>query len=324
MFKTFGSRVRGNMGDSLTLDGTAQRAHGRKLACVLALVGAGALAVSASAASAAVLHPSLVQTIATSAYSPSSPDPSGIAYRSGPDRLILSDSEVEETPLYGGFNLFTATRTGSGIGTGTTFPAFSKEPTDLGIRPANGTLFISDDDRDRIFIVAPGPDGRHGTSDDNVRSFRTAPFGSTDPEGVVFDPATGHLFVSDGAGIEIYRINPVNGVFGDANDTVTHFDVARHGAGDVEGLGLDPNRQRLLAVDPNTDSMYELGKGGALFNRFDLSAIPTTRSLIADVTMAPTSSTSDPASTLDYWIVDRHRDNNNLPDENDGLLYEMR
>jgi hypothetical protein len=56
----------------------------------------------------------------------------------------------------------------------------------------------------------------------------------------------------------------------------------------------------------------------------DLSAIPTARSLIADVTMAPTSSTSDPASTLDYWIVDRHRDNNNLPEENDGLLYEMR
>jgi hypothetical protein len=140
----------------------------------------------------------------------------------------------------------------------------------------------------------------------------------------VFDPATGHLFVSDGAGIEIYRINPVNGVFGDGNDQVTHFDVARHGAGDVEGLGLDPNKGRLLAVDPNTDSIYELGKGGALFNRLDLSAIPTTRSLIADVTMAPTSSTSDPASALDYWIVDRHRDNNNLPDENDGLLYEMR
>ena len=75
------------------------------------------------------------------------------------------------------------------------------------------------------------------------------------------------------------RINPVNGVFGDGNDTVTHFDVARHGAGDVEGLGLDPNPNRLLAVDPNTDAIYELGKGGALFNMLDLSAIPTTRSV---------------------------------------------
>jgi DNA-binding beta-propeller fold protein YncE len=264
-----------------------------------------------------------VRTIATSAYTPSSPDPSGIAYRASQDRFVISDSEVEETPLFANFNLFTATRTGPGAGTGNTI-AYSREPTDLGINPANGTLFVSDDDRDRIFIVSPGRDGRHGTADDTVRNFRTAPFGSTDPEGVVYDPVTKNLFVSDGAGIEIYRINPVNGVFGDGNDTVTHFDVARRGAGDVEGLGLDPSKARLLAVDPNTDSIYELGKAGALFNVLDLSAIPTTRSLIADVTMAPTSSTSDPASALDYWIVDRHRDNNNLPDENDGLLYEMR
>jgi hypothetical protein len=26
---------------------------------------------------------------------------------------------------------------------------------------------------------------------------------------------------------------------------------------------------------------------------------------------------------MDYWIVDRHVDNKNHPNENDGLLYEM-
>jgi hypothetical protein len=322
MLKSFGSRVRGNAVGSLTLGGTAQ-SRGRSLACALFLAALGALVLSVSAARAAVLHPTLVRTIATSAYTPSSPDPSGIAYRNSIDRFVISDSEVEETPLFANFNLFTATRTGPGTGTGNTI-SYSREPTDLGINPANGNLFVSDDDRDRIFIVAQGRDGRHGTADDTVRSFRTAPFGSTDPEGVVFDRVTGHLFVSDGAGIEIYRINPVNRIFGDGNDAVTHFDVARHGAGDVEGLGLNPNLNRLLAVDPNTDAIYDLGKGGALFNVLDLSAIPTSRSVVADVTMAPTSSTTDPPGALDYWIVDRHRDNNNLPSENDGLLYEMR
>jgi hypothetical protein len=322
MLKSFGSRVRGNVAGSTTLDGTSQRVRSGRVFCALAL-GLGALAFSAPAASAAVIEPTLVRTIATSAYTPSSPDPSGIAYRNSIDRLVISDSEVEETPLFANFNLFTATRTGSGTGSGNT-TAYSREPTDLGINSANGNLFISDDDRNRIFIVAQGRDGRHGTGDDTVRNFRTVPFGSDDPEGVVYDPVTKNLFVSDGAGIEIYRVNPVNGVFGDGNDRVTHFDVARHGAGDVEGLGLDPNKGRLLAVDPNTDAIYELGKGGALFNVLDLSGIPTARSVIADVTMAPTSSTADPASTLDYWVVDRHRDNNALPSENDGLLYELR
>lgn len=323
MLKSFGSRVRGNVGGSPNLDGTASGSRRRSLVVGLTLAAFGTLAWSVSAASAAVLHPSLVRTIATSAYTPSSPDPSGIAYRGSVDRFVISDSEVEETPLFANFNLFTATRTGGGTGTGNT-SAYSREPTDLGINPANGNLYISDDDRDRIFIVAQGRDGRHGTADDTVRNFRTSTFGSTDPEGVVYDPVTKHLFVSDGAGTEIYNINPVNGVFGDGNDTVTHFDVARYGAGDVEGVGLDPNKGRLLAVDPTTRAIYELGKGGALTNVLDLSAIPTTRSLIADVTMAPTSSTTDPGSALDYWIVDRHRDNNATPDENDGLLYEMR
>ena len=59
--------------------------------------------------------PTLVQTIDTSTYSPSSPDPSGIVYMPAQDRLLISDSEVNETGLYQGFNLFTATRTGSGI-----------------------------------------------------------------------------------------------------------------------------------------------------------------------------------------------------------------
>ena len=35
------------------------------------------------------------------------------------DRFLISDSEVDETAAYKGFNLFTATRTGSGFGSGT-------------------------------------------------------------------------------------------------------------------------------------------------------------------------------------------------------------
>ncbi len=186
MLKSFGSRVQGNAGGSLTRSGTVPGTRRRSLVCALALTGLGALAFWTSAASAAVLHPTLVRTIATSSYTPSSPDPSGIAYRSSIDRFVISDSEVEETPLFANFNLFTATRTGGGVGSGNT-TAYSREPTDLGINPANGTLFVSDDDRDRVFIVSQGRDGRHGTADDTHRNFRTAPFGSTDPEGIVFD-----------------------------------------------------------------------------------------------------------------------------------------
>jgi DNA-binding beta-propeller fold protein YncE len=307
------------------LERQASPAAIRRFVFAAALAAFGALLWSAPPASAVVtVQPTLVKTIATSAYAQPSPDPSGIVYRASRDRLLIADSEVDETPLYQGFNLFTATRAGSGRGSGTLLPFANKEPTDLGFKPSNSTLYVTNDDKDRVSVVRPGADGTHGTADDIVSFFSTAAFGSTDPEAVAYDPATGHLFIGDGADVEIYRINPVNGVFGDGDDVVTHFDLARYGLGDCEGLGIDTSRNRLLAVDQTTDAIYELGKGGALFRILDLSAIPTARSLVADVTLAPTSNPNDSASAQDYWIVDRHVDNKADPNENDGLLYEMR
>jgi hypothetical protein len=72
-----------------------------------------------------------------------------------------------------------------------------------------------------------------------------------------------------------------------------------------------------------TDAIYELGMGGRLLRRFNLSAIPTRSSIVADVTVAPTSRRNDKRSRMSYWIVDRHVDNRGNPLENDGVLYEM-
>ena len=295
----------------------------RRLACAVALAAFGALLWLASPASAEVVQPALVQTIDTSAYSPSSPDPSGIAYMPAQDRFLISDSEVDETPQYQGFNLYTATRTGSGFGSGNLAPTINREPSGIAFNPADGSAYTTNDDKDRITRIVPGPDGAHGTADDTISHFSTSAFGSTDPEGVEYDPTTGRLAICDGAGREIYLVNPVNGTFGDGNDIVTHFDLARYGLSDCEGLGLDPGRNVLLVVDWTTDAIYELSMNGDLLRTLDLAAIPTSRQLVAGVTMAPSSDPTDSPSAMNYWIVDRHVDNKQDPNENDGLLYEM-
>ena len=91
--------------------------------------------------------------------------------------------------------------------------------------------------------MRPGPDGGYGTADDIVSKFSTAAFGDTDPEDVAYDPASGHLFACDGSVIEIYDINPVNSTFGDGNDVVTHFDLARFGLQRLRGPGNRPEPQ---------------------------------------------------------------------------------
>lgn len=287
----------------------------RRFSCAIGLAACGALLLlpASPAPAAKVVRPRLVQTIQTSAFSPASPDPSGIVYRPGRDRFLISDSEVDEMVWYQGFNLFTAGRRGGGFGSGTTLPD-NEEPTDLGLNPRTGTLFIPDDDRDSISVVQGG----------RTSVVRTSAFGSGDPEGVEYDPASHWLFVCDGFDREIYRVNPVNGRFGDGNDRVTHFDLARYGARDCEGLGIDPRGQnKLLAVDWETDSIYELSTGGRLLRRFNLAGIPTRSSTVADVTLAPSSNRNDRPSRKSYWIVDRHVDNTGNALENDGLLYEM-
>lgn len=291
------------------------------------LITAVALLCLAPAASAAPdVQPTLVQTIQTSSFAPSSPDPSAIVWMPATNRFLVADSEVEEIPsLYQGYNLYTMTPTGSGVGTGTTLRHANKEPAGLGFDPATGTLYSSNDDKDRVWIVRPGADGSYGTVDDTTSYFSTSAFGSGDPEGVEYDPASGHVFVCDGSQRDVYEINPVNATFGDGNDSVSSFDFAKYGARDCEGLGLDGQRGTLLAVDPLNRKIYELSKAGALVRTLSLprSVIPTTSTIFSSVTMAPSSDPTDSPAVMNYWVADRHVDNGPDPNENDGLIYEL-
>ncbi len=198
---------------------------------------------AAAAVAVPTINATLVQTIATSAFNPGSPDPSGVTYLPGTDRLHIVDSEVEEVTGagYHGVNMWQTTRAGAVTDTGTTFPAYSKEPTGVAFDAGTNTLFISDDSGRRVHVVKPGPDGRFGNADD-IRTFIDAkPLASSDTEDPAFDPVSGHLFLSDAVSTEVYDINPVNGVFGDGND---HVDALRR-------RHLRRDRQRRSRLQPD-------------------------------------------------------------------------
>lgn len=263
----------------------------------------------------------LVRTIHTSQLVTPAPDPAGITYVEPTDTLVFSDSEVDEMSIYRGANLYSMTRTGRLVGTGTT-TGFSREPTGVGVDPESSILYTSDDVKDRVFMTDPGPDGRHGTADDAVTSISTIAYGSHDPEGVEFEPDSGHLFICDGSGKEVYEVDPANGVFGDGNDVVTHFDVGRYGIRNCEGIGSDPQRRTLLVIDDYERKIFELTRAGELVR---VVTIPLSYSdlWLAGVTVAPTSNPSDGPNAMSYWVVDRHVDNNANPKENDGRIYEV-
>jgi hypothetical protein len=273
----------------------------------------------------ATVTATMVQKIATSSWNPASPDPSGVEYLPGSDRLEVVDSEVEEVTGagYHNVNMWQSTRAGVVTDTGTTWtpaPGFSREPTGLGYAAASNTLFISDDDCDCIWVDRPGGDARFGTADDIVASIGVAQFGSSDTEDPEFDPTTGHLFFIDGVNTEVYELDPVDGTFGNGNDVlVNHFDVGQYGPTDIEGLGSDAAHGTLLVGGRATRRIYEVTKAGALVQTIDATGIPGIR-YISGLAEAPAS---DGSGRMNYWTVDRNIDNGPDPSENDGQLFEL-
>ena len=263
----------------------------------------------------------LIQTIDTSKWSPASPDPAGVTYRPSRDRLLVADSEVDERTGagYHGVNLWEITRNGNVTNTGTTVP-FTNEPTGLGFDPGSDTLFVSTDVGNKIWVVRPGGDDRFGTSDDQRSSIDTKAFGLSDTEDPAFDQGTGDLFFVDGVTTEVYRLDPVDGDFGDGNDhLVGHFDVGKYGARDTEALASDPVRDTLVVGDRPSKKIYEVTKDGALVRIIDASNTAGMKR-ISGMTVAPGS--NNPSETH-YWIVDRAVDNGSSSSENDGKLFEL-
>ncbi len=263
----------------------------------------------------------LVQTIATSAFVPASPDPAGVTYLPYLDRLEIADSEVDEVTGagYHGVNLWTITRTGTVTDTGTLYPTYSKEPTGLGFDDAGRRLFVSDDSAKRVWVVRPGLDERWGTGDDQVSYIPAGSYGSTDTEDPAFDPATGHVFFLDGIGMEIYRVDPVDGVFGNGNDVMSHFDISGYGPTDFEGLALNPKTGTLFLGARRDKKVYEITGTGTLLRVIDVSATVGMR-FISGLTIAPAS---DGSGADHIWIVDRAVDNGSDATENDGRLFEF-
>jgi Ca2+-binding RTX toxin-like protein len=265
----------------------------------------------------------LVRVTDLSRWSPPSPDPTGITYLSDADRLLISDSEVNEMPLYQGVNLWQVSRDGSQqLDTGTTV-GVSGEPTGVSYDAVGRRVFVSDDDKDRVFEVRAGGDTRYGTADDQVTSFSTAAFGDDDTEDVAYDSRTGELFVTQANAHLIWRVSPgANGVFDGiaptGDDSASRFDVGPYGSVDVEGLAYYGVRDSLFLADRQLGQILEVSTTGALLQAIDVQHIGMRAP--SGITLAPAS---NDASRTSIYVVARGLDNNTYPNENDGRMFEL-
>jgi hypothetical protein len=282
-------------------------------------IALGLLLVLSSAPPAEAASTRVRNVIRTSQWSTPSPDPTGLDFlRSG--KLLVVDSEVEETRLNRRRNMWRITRTGGVERTMSTL-RFSDEPTDVAVDNVNGLYFFSDDTGGgRVYVVRIGRDGTYGTRDDRRRSFLTGSFGSSDPEGLAF--GGGSLWVSDGTNATVYRVDPgPNGRIegSGADDVITPINLSGLGITDLEGVEYAPNGNIFVLPHVQNADILEIDPSdGSLVQAFDLS----TARLRSPSAIAYGPSSRD-RTQKSFYIADRGVDNNANPLENDGRIVEL-
>ncbi|HZN38533.1 MAG TPA: hypothetical protein VFD82_06995 [Planctomycetota bacterium] len=258
-------------------------------------------------------------TVATSSWSPPSPDPSSITYDDFRDRLIVSDGEVDEMSIYAGSNVFECSRAGI-VSRRSTTTSYSHEPVGITFQSATRTFYISDDDQRRVHVVAAGPDGLLHTSDDTRRSFSVSNF-TTDPEDVAFSNATNELWVAGGETNRVHRLRPgPNGIFDgtspNGDDQLLTVTVSSFGVSDPEGITVRPSDGGVYVIGQPKTLLLHLNASGQFVRTVNLPSTGLRKP--AGLVFAPRSSGTGDS----LYVVDREVDNDTSSNENDGMMFE--
>jgi hypothetical protein len=145
---------------------------------------------------------------------------------------------------------------------------------------------------------------------------------NSDPEGLTLATLNGEmqLFLVDGKNKKLWRCQfGPNGVFdGGGDDIITSKDLQALGINDPEGLDYDVSRGTFWIIDHTGNRLNEVTTSATFIQSFNLNTLANAVAP-ADVTVAPGSQ-----GGTSLYIVDRGVDNNDVPTENDGKIYEVR
>ncbi|PVE21057.1 hypothetical protein DC522_28680 [Microvirga sp. KLBC 81] len=238
-------------------------------------------------------------------------DPSGLAYVPGtggrPGTLFIADSEHDETPYFSATNLLGLNDDGSF--NWYSMRNFTKEPTGLAYNPVNKYLYITDDDKGRIFWVDPlNPSVKIG-------EINTAALGLSDTEDPAFDEA-GNLYFLDGISLRLHGISASGHATSIALPTAI---------GDVEALAYSHTTSDGHAVffvaGGTKPTIFMIDDTGQLLGSTNVLSSYTSATGLKPapkgLTMAPSSDPTD-GNTMNLFVADYGADQ-----KNDGRIFEI-
>ncbi len=264
-----------------------------------------------------------------------SADTSGLTYHPPSGRLILVDSEISEygravdaegVPIFQGVNVFECP-----LVLDRTFaahlaepaPGVAREPVGVVFNPKDGHIYVTDDDRKKIYRYPFDTASKFGAPVAEVSTDIDGQY--SDPEGITCDLETGRLFVVSGTRDEkvlIFRFDIETDVFVFDGQ----FPVGEQ-IRDPEGIAYDPVSGNLFLIA--SDAIAEFTQSGDFVQQFDygfLDGAGSPLTLAGGGTFAPTSDPNDPPDRHSLYIAARGIDNGAFPDRDslDGSVTEVR
>ena len=145
----------------------------------------------------------------------------------------------------------------------------SRDPEGLAYQASDRSLWISDGTGSRVLHVKRGPDGRFNTADDLVTRFGTLSLGLRDPEGIEYDPGTGHLFLVSSNDKIIAETTPGGAL-------VRTYDLSFAGVVSPSAITLapgsaDPSQTHIFVTDRGVDNGVHLHENDGRLFEFAIS-----------------------------------------------------
>jgi hypothetical protein len=301
----------------------------------IAFSAALGLAAAQSAGAAAKWRVEQVRKRSTATWPKPSPAPTGLTYDTKSKKLLISDGEVDEGPLWQGRNLFVVARDGH-LRAARTLVKSMNEAEGISWYGRRKVLFVVDDARTAIFRFGRGQDRKIGTGDDTVRRLlETERWGSLDPEGVTFRVQHGHvdMLIWSDAGMRSGNANRIFKVkqgrdhrFGTEDDVMSRFSTSAppFGYTESEGVFYDARRKSLFLVSSKQCRIFETTLGGEVVRRIGTRAIcaPGTATIgFSDLVFAPGTD----GSPRRLYLTDHGKDHDPFqPGDNDGKIYQVK
>ena len=276
-----------------------------------------------------------VRKSSTATWPTPSPAPTGLTYDAESKKLLVSDAEVDEGPLWQGRNLFVVARKGD-LRAARQLVEATNEPEGISWYGRRKVLFVAGDARTAIFRFGRGPDRKIGTGDDTaLRLLETERWGSFDPEGVTFRAEHGrvNMLIWADAGMGSGNANAIFKVkrgqdqrFGTEDDVMSTFSTSAPPFGYTETAGVvyDPGRKSLLLVSSEQCPIFETTLSGHVVRRLGTRAIcaPGTATIgFSDLVFAPGTD----GSPRRLYLSDQGQDHDPFqPGDNDGRIYQVK